>query len=225
MSAGQVLILLLLLGILLLGGFALYQPGAREVLVDSWERFKAYYAANQARMEAAGEARRREKELGIEVGLPPAEVMERAIEFMTRSNYGIESRSENSATFARHQGADTGIGCFLMLFFLVPGLLYLLLAAKTVRVTLAAYPHEGGSRVVLGGDDQETLGRLTDWTRGLPKEPQAVEPADPGNRSESPSQAGTSATDRLRELAQLKEAGLITDEEYQTKRADILRSM
>jgi hypothetical protein len=50
------------------------------------------------------------------------------VEAMTHTGYGIESRTENAVTFARHEEANSCLGCLLMLFFIVPGLLYLLLA-------------------------------------------------------------------------------------------------
>lgn len=54
-----------------------------------------------------------------------------------------------------------------MLLFILPGILYLLLANRTARVTVAAYPYEGGSRLVIGGDDPATRNRLMEWARGL----------------------------------------------------------
>lgn len=49
----------------------------------------------------------------------------------------IQHRTDTTVTFARDEGADAVLGCVLMFSFILPGLLYLLLANRTARVTVA----------------------------------------------------------------------------------------
>ena len=86
---------------------------------------------------------------------------------MVRGGYSLESRTTTSAGFVKKRGANGCLGCFLMLFFLLPGLLYLLLARRTQRVTIAAYPEPSGCRALIGGDDAAGAAKLVDWARGL----------------------------------------------------------
>jgi len=96
---------------------------------------------------------------------------------------------------------------------------------KTARVTVTAYPYEGGSRIVIGGDDSSTIDELTRWLRSRPAELTRLSETD------AASEAGLTQSvlgrptlaEKLRELNELKEAGLITQEEYETKRAELLR--
>lgn len=167
----------IVLAVLLLAGFGLYYVGAAPVLAGWWRRIYAVagpilkrwwerYKQNRA-------TRKRERVSGIEVPVTPAVALESAVETMTRKGYTLDGATGSTATFARHEGANAGLGCLLMLLFLVPGLLYLLLAGKTVRVTLAAYPRdEGGSRVVIGGDDEDAVEELTQWARRMKTVPE-----------------------------------------------------
>lgn len=109
-----------------------------------------------------------ERASGIEVSASPAEVLDRATEYMARCGYGVETRTASSATFARSAQMDPALGCFLALLFLLPALIYMLLVAgKTKRVTVAAYPHGSGSRVVIGGDGRTDVARLKEHVRVL----------------------------------------------------------
>jgi hypothetical protein len=101
--------------------------------------------------------------------------------------------------------------------------LYLLLANRTARVTVAAYPHEGGSRLVIGGDDPATRNRLIEWARSLREGDLSalVELTPPENRSP----AGETLAEKLQELNGLRDAGLITDEEFEAKKKDLLDRM
>lgn len=69
----------------------------------------------------AEEVRRRGRESGFQVDLLPDAVIDGTIEWITRSNYGIESRTSNAVTFAREMEADGCLGCFLLVFLLCLG--------------------------------------------------------------------------------------------------------
>jgi hypothetical protein len=224
---------------LLLGGLGVYFLGGGPYLAEWWGNFKEWWERTKAN-EAARAAQRQEmyareqheRELGIEVGLPPSAVLDRAVEAMTRSGYGLEARTDTAATFARHQGANIGLGIFLILFCcILPGVLYLLLAERTVRVTIAAYSIEGGSRVVVGGDKDQDVSQATSWARGLPEPIDGeASPAPLQQQAREPpeTQSPTVAPDipeQIRRLAELRDAGLITQEEFETKKSELLRRM
>jgi len=229
---------------LLLGGLGVYLLGGGPYIAQWWENFKDWWERTQAE-RAARAAERQEmyareqhqRERGIEVAWSPGMVLDRAVETMTRSGYGLEARTENAATFARHQGPNISLGIFLILCCaILPGILYLLLAERTVRITVAAYPIEGGSRAVVGGDSAQDVSRATRWASWLPKvseaesspappeqhasEQPAIEPSEPPSAAVVPD-----IPEQIRRLAELRDAGLITEEEFETKKAELLRRM
>lgn len=113
-------------------------------------------APERYRENRAAEAR--EREIGVEVFLSPKIVLDRAVESMTRGGYTVEDRSQNSLTFARREEPSVAVGCILLLFFILPAILYFLFAAKTLKSTLAVFPDgEGGSRIVIGGNDPQAV--------------------------------------------------------------------
>ena len=224
------------LGVYFLGGGP-YLAGWWESFKDWWERYRADQAARAAETREAVARWQLENERGIEVALAPGMVLDRAVEAMTRSGYGLETRSENAATFARHQGPNVALGIFLLLCCaILPGILYLLLAERTVRVTVAVYPIEGGSRVVVGGDSAQDASRATSWASGLPKpsegEPSPTPPEQQASEQPASEPRGTPSPtaaldipEQIRRLAELRDAGLITQEEFETKKAELLRRM
>jgi hypothetical protein len=86
---------------------------------------------------------------------------------MLREGFSLESRMETSATFTKHEGPNPALGCFLMLFFVIPGLIYLLMGGGDLRVTLFLVPEGDGSRVVLGGDSGSGRLALQQWAESL----------------------------------------------------------
>lgn len=155
----------------ILGGFAAFAFLVRAQYFasygEAWTDVKRSTVGIVDRFVARHDAAVREKEVGIEVPLSRSEALDRAVEFMTRSGHALESRTGNSLTFVRRQKPSAQTGIVLLLFFVLPGILYLLLGGKTVRATIAAFPNDGGSRTVIGGDDAKAVARLTDWARGL----------------------------------------------------------
>lgn len=232
MEAWQAVTLFILFALVVGGGVFYLVIGPerlRETLSEAWENHRERHAERRAQTQVLEAARRREREVGVEVGLSPAAVLDRAVEAMTRGGYGLESRSENTVTFARHEGADSCAGCILMLLFLLPGILYLLLAQRTIRVTFAAYPIEGGCRLVVGGDHPQAVMQAVEWARTLPRPGSQSEVEE--SFSENAAQADpTTVEDRrpadtLRELAELRDQGLVTQEEYEAKKRDLLDRM
>ena len=229
MSEGQVwgVVLFFFTVVLLLGGFGLYYLGGFGILAEWWEGFKGDQVVRNARAEEMRVAQKREREIGIETSWPPELVLDGAVEWMTRNGWSLQNRTQDTASFARDQGANCFLGCFLTLLFILPGILYLYLYNRTARVTVAAYPREGGSRVVLGGDEPATVQMLSDVIRSLPETPpqRATQQERPQLPVDQETYRAGSLSDKLSELAQLKEAGLITQEEYEAKRAELLGRM
>ncbi len=193
----------------------------------AWAALKEWGANAPERLRASREAAARERAVGVEVPLSPTQVLDEASEYMARSGYALESRTHNAATFSRSAQMDPAVGCFLALLFLIPALIYMLaVAGKTTRTTLATYPHEGGSRLVIGGDDPRGVKDLTWWARHLRTQLEESDGPEGSHALAAPDiPAGMSAADRLRELADLRKAGLITAEEYDATRARILEEM
>jgi len=191
-----------------------------EQLQGAWETYKERSAERRAQADALEAARRREREFGIELALLPATVLDRVVEEMVRTGHSLEHRTNDSASFVREEGADSCLGCLLMLFFLLPGLLYLLLARSTKRTSVVAYSLQvggsAGTRLVIGGDDYATVNGLAVWARNLASGPaEKIEIGAVETRTE----------DRLRELERLRESGLVSDDEYRAKRDQILKEM
>jgi hypothetical protein len=179
-----------------------------------WQWFSDWETQRLEQARADREFLIRQRQRGVDVPLQPEYFMDHAVEGITRSGYALENRTVNSATFVKEEGANVGLGCCLMALFVLPGLLYLLLARSTVRVTLAAYPHEGGSRVTVGGDDLRAVEELSRWVREIAENPPTL-----------PIPAARGAAERLRQLDGLKSAGLLSEQEYQAKRTQILGEM
>ena len=220
-STGAVIFFGLVAVVLL--GVAGYYYGfpSKEARGEAWERAKANHAIDNQRVAEARATREREQRTGIEVAASPQMVLDAAVEMMTREGWAAQHRSETTVSFARDEGADAGVGCLLLLFFLVPGILYFALANKTVRMTIAAYPHEGGSRVVAGGDHQLITGDLVRHLRDLPAPGQA--PVTPGVEGAGYTQP--SIAEKLRQLSEARDAGLLTQEEFEAKKRDLIDSL
>jgi len=71
-----------------------------------------------------------------------------------------------------------GTACCLTLLLLVPAILYLVLYNTTERITASALPHEGGSRLVLGGENSVVIRQIAEWARALKDDPEVL--ASPG---------------------------------------------
>lgn len=208
-------VLLVLVGVAALVVYV--QAQAYDSNEEAWAAFKRWMAEAPGRLRASYAAANRERNAGIEVALSPRAVLDRAVEAATRAGHVLEARSENSLTFVRREKPSSWAAIFLLLFFLLPGILYLMFGSKLVRATFAVFPGEGGgSRMVIGGDDGYMVARLTDWARTLRSEPAG---------EESAAEIATNPLDQIRRLAELRDAGLVTPEEFEAKRKDLLNRM
>jgi hypothetical protein len=129
----------------------------------------------------------------------------------------LRSRTQTSVTFSRDEGANPWLTCCLAFLFIVPAILYVLLSKPTRRVTVNVYPYEGGSRLIVGGDDHDAVRGIERWASLLRSEYLIG--------AEQPPPAERNAADRIRELARLRDEGLITEGEYEAKRQELLEGL
>jgi hypothetical protein len=105
----------------------------------------------------------------LEVSVAPQQVIEGAMMRMTTQGYSVEMSTEGSITFARTEGPSIIVGLFLLVLFILPGLIYFLIPRSPKHTTLLAEEVSGGSRLTLGGDDFHGQRTLREWMDTLPK--------------------------------------------------------
>jgi len=101
------------------------------------------------------------------VPLTLPEALDSASAFMVSQGFSLESRAVTSATFGNYEEPNAALGCFLLLFLIVPGVIYLLMGGSDQHTTLLLVPEEEGSRVVLGGDSARGRQALRWWADSL----------------------------------------------------------
>jgi hypothetical protein len=113
----------------------------------------------------------------VVTGMAPAQALDLVVPHMVSRGYVLESHQGNSATFSYHEEPSTAVGIFLLLFGLLPGLLYFLLAGRDRRTTLLATEEADGCRLYISGDAGPAQQELHDWVWSLPG---SVFPTDTG---------------------------------------------
>lgn len=103
--------------------------------------------------------------------LSPQDAIQRTVAHMVGRGYPLVSRQENSATFSHHEGPDVWAGCFLLLLFLLPGILYFILAGGERHTTLVATAEDNGVRLYAGGDRGASQDELRAWVMELAETP------------------------------------------------------
>ena len=93
----------------------------------------------------------------------PQEIIDIVTGYLAQEGFAVRYRSENTATFTRPKKADTGLGCFLLLLGLIPGLLYFGLFRGTHTTTVTALHRGNGTQIILSGDDTATQRKLIKW--------------------------------------------------------------
>lgn len=121
----------------------------------------------------------------VTVNLSPAECLDRATAFMIERGLSVESRTETSITFVRRGMPDWGIGCALMVLFIVPGLLYMAFAQGTqYRTTIAAVPTRDGTILSFSSEEFFMRYAMRDFYESL--SPQSAEPGNKGRDPDVP---------------------------------------
>jgi len=167
----------------------------------------------------------------------PGAVLRSAAAFvMSQGKWEITYQTEDTLVLRHRSGASPMLGCLLLLLALLPGIIYWAFArgvesTLSVRVT----PVGSGSRVavswanadwrLLAGKFLEPLPQTTEeeLTQSAPPQ-QAVPSSEPAPPSV---EAAPSADipNQLRQLAELRDKGIITEDEFEAKKKDLLSRM
>jgi hypothetical protein len=100
--------------------------------------------------------------------MTPAQVLEQAATHMASRGFAIESRLANTMNFSFREGPNAFLGIVLLLLFILPGILYFLLAGGDRRITLLVNEEGEGCRVYVSGDGGAPLDELRNWVLSLP---------------------------------------------------------
>jgi len=76
---------------------------------------------------------------------PPQQVVVAALQSFSGHGWTTTSQTERTISFARTQSPGCLVTGFLLLFGLIPGLLYWIAAKRTLTVSVAAQPDPGGT--------------------------------------------------------------------------------
>ncbi len=110
-----------------------------------------------------------EPDVALFVDLPPKSCVNRVAARMVESGFVVAHRSEDAATFTRPRRPSVRMVVFLLLFFLVPLLLYLLYFAAfrpKQTTSVLAVREDGETRVLVSGDDKRAKRDLKHWLVG-----------------------------------------------------------
>ncbi len=105
----------------------------------------------------------------LEVSVSPQQAIEGAMMRMTSQGYSVETTTPGGITFARTEGPSILVGLVLLVFFILPGLIYFLMPRRLKHTTLVVEEVSGGSRLMLGGDDINGQRDLREWMDMQPK--------------------------------------------------------
>ena len=157
------------------------------------------------------------------VGLTPHEALDQAVAYMTRERASVTSRTENSVTFTYRKEPNVGILIILLLFFLLPGIIYWMAASRDTNFTITASPAEGGCRLLIGGEDAAGDGHyfFKKLVKLLPGPDPTLTVAD----AEPTRTSARNIPDEIRRLAELRDAGIVSNEEFEAKKRELLNRM
>ncbi len=99
----------------------------------------------------------------IAVFLTPEEAIDEVTQYMVRQGFTISYRGETTVSFSRQTGPNILLGILLLLFFILPGILYLILAGRTRSATAVATEGPAGTQLIVSGNDREACRDLRRW--------------------------------------------------------------
>ncbi len=75
---------------------------------------------------------------------------------MLRWGFELAGLEENRVAFSRNKGPDPALGCILLFLFVIPGIIYLILAeGETVYTTVSVEPTDDGrTRVTFSSNER-----------------------------------------------------------------------
>jgi len=168
--------------------------------------------------------RKIERELGPLVGLSAQDALEQAVRRLTREGATVTARTGNTVSFTYRAGPNILILLFLLLLFVIPAVIYAIAASRDVHFTVTATPAPGGCRLLFGGEYGAGYNAFCRWLRSLP----GPNPELAGEADTPPTRNGEVSGDiptQIKRLAQLKDSGFITGEEFEAKKRDLLNRM
>jgi Short C-terminal domain len=173
--------------------------------------------------------KRQERQLtktqGYLVGLACKEALDQAAVHLTREGASITNRSDNSISFTYRKPANALVFIILLCLFIVPAIIYAFIGGGRVHFTLTATPAPGGCRLLFGGEYGAGYNEFRRWLKNAP----APNPAITHPKVSGPLQEeGDSHTDvptQIQKLAELHDTEVLTEEEFQTKKRDLLDRM
>lgn len=86
---------------------------------------------------------------------------------MVRNGFAIAYRDSTTATFTRPKKPNADLAIVLLILGIIPGLLYLGLYRGTETTTVTAVDHNGGTQILLSGDDHRAQGRVARLVRDV----------------------------------------------------------
>jgi putative oligomerization/nucleic acid binding protein len=181
----------------------------------------------QTRNQERREQERREQELtsklGPLVGLTCDEALEQATLYITSRGASVAYKTDNSVSFVRSKGVNPVAFLFLLLLFIVPAIIYAaIMSGAKEHFTITATPAPGGCRLRFGGDYGAGSAEYGRWLRKAPgPNPSITYPKDTGGLQEE-GDAPLDIPTQIRKLAELRDAGILSEEEFQTKKRDLL---
>jgi len=99
----------------------------------------------------------------VEVWLTPEEAIDEAARYMVREGFTISYRGNTTVSFSRQIGPNILLGVVLLLLFILPGILYLILARPTRNATAIATEGPAGTQLIVSGNDREACDKLHRW--------------------------------------------------------------
>lgn len=169
--------------------------------------------------------------------LEPSAVLRSAAAFiMSQGKWEIAYQTEDTLVMRHRSGPSPVLGFLLILFAILPGIIYWAFA-KGVESTLSlgVTPIGSGCRVdmswanadwrLLASKFLETLPEATEEELAQsspPRRPIQPSEAEPPSAEAEPS---GDIPEQIRQLAELRDKGIITEQEFQTKKNDLLSRM
>jgi hypothetical protein len=179
------------------------------------------------------------KEEGVEPGprkvttMAPADVLRSVTDFvLARGRWQVIYQTEDQVTLQHFAGASCLIAFLLLFLGVIPAILYLLLAKGESRLVVRAIPAGACTQVEitwLGTNWRslafaflETLPEASEEELARIEEPRMVPQAAAATSPPAEAVDREEVFQQIRELGRLREEGLITEEEFEAKKAELL---
>jgi hypothetical protein len=119
-------------------------------------------------MEPAATSTQAERVRVYTGAVPPHMLLDGLTLYMSPTGYALEPRFESSTTFMRYEGPNFAGAVILAFLFVLPAIIYLIVADRGVRTMVTVMEAEGDCRFVLGGDDEHLRYDIRRWVEGSP---------------------------------------------------------